>query len=182
MCMKELSLHILDIAGNSVRAGARNIDIVIKELTNDNVFEFSIVDDGSGIPDKIFKTIKDPFTTSRTTRKVGLGIPFLNDTCELCGGSLEIQTELGHGTKLIAKMLYDHIDRPPLGDIVSTIVGLVTSNETINIHYSHYYNETLFEFSTNEVKEVIGDLPLADIAIYQWMKAFVKENLQEIQQ
>jgi len=179
--MKELSLHILDIAGNSVRAGAHNIHIMVKELIKDNVFEFHIEDDGSGIPDEIFKTIKDPFTTSRTTRKVGLGIPFLNDTCELCGGSLEIQTELGHGTKLVATMLYDHIDRPPLGDIVSTIVGLVTSNEAINIHYSHYFNDELFEFSTNEIKEVIGDLPLADIAIYKWMKEFVKENIEEIQ-
>ncbi|PKM95914.1 MAG: ATP-binding protein [Firmicutes bacterium HGW-Firmicutes-1] len=180
--MKELSMHILDIAQNSVRAKAKNIDITVKELIKANVFEFSITDDGTGIPDEIFKTIKDPFTTSRTSRKVGLGIPFLNDTCVLCGGLLDIQTQLGEGTLLRATMSYDHIDRPPLGDIASTIVGLVTSNEDINIHYSHFFNDNVFDFETKEIKDIIGDLPLADISIYQWMKEFVKENIQEIKE
>lgn len=178
--MKELSLHILDIAQNSVRAKADNIKIVVKELIDANVFEFSIEDNGSGIPDEIFKTIKDPFTTSRTTRKVGLGIPFLNNTCIACGGELIITTKINEGTKLLATMLYDHIDRPPLGDIVSTMVGLITSNEEIEISYTHWYNNQSFEFSTSEIKEVLGDMSLAEIRIYKWMIDFVKENLQEI--
>ncbi|PKM50242.1 MAG: ATP-binding protein [Firmicutes bacterium HGW-Firmicutes-7] len=180
--MKELSLHILDIAQNSVRAKAKNIEITVKELIKENILEFSIEDNGTGIPNEIFKTIKDPFTTSRTTRKVGLGIPFLNDTCILCSGHLDIQTEIGKGTILKAYMMYDHIDRPPLGDITSTIVGLVTSNEDINIHYRHFFNNNIFEFETNEIKDVVGEIPLADINIYQWMKEFVKENIQEIQE
>jgi len=77
-------------------------------------------------------------------------------------------------------MFYDHIDRPPLGDIVSTIVGLITSNEEIEISYTHWYNNQSFEFSTSEIKEVLGDMSLADIRIYRWMMDFVKENLEEI--
>lgn len=178
--MRELSMHILDIAMNSVRANASEIQIKVHEQVNQNLFQFIIEDNGPGIPDEIFKTIKDPFTTSRTMRKVGLGIPLLNDTCLLCHGTLEIKTECGVGTIVDAKMDYDHIDRPPLGDIVSTIVGLVTSNATKNIHYEHTYNEQAFEFQTKELQEVLGEVPLTDLSVYKWIKDFIKENLEEI--
>lgn len=180
--MKELSLHILDIAGNSVRAKAKNIKITIKELTKENLFEFMIEDDGTGIKDEILKTIKDPFTTSRISRKVGLGIPFFNSTCINCGGSLEIKTKLGVGTTLHGTMIYDDIDRPPLGDIVSTITGLVTSNEEININYYHYYNDEVFHLETREIKEAVGDIPLSNIAIYKWLKEYIKEGLENIKE
>lgn len=178
--MKELSMHILDIAQNSVRANAKNVHIIIKELITSNIFEFTIIDDGTGIPDEILKEIKKPFTTTRTTRKVGLGIPLLNDTCNLCGGNLRLETKVGFGTKIYANMEYNHIDRPPLGDIVSTIVGLITSNENINIYYCHCINEKTFELNTPQIKEILGDLPLSDISIYKWLKEYINENLQEI--
>lgn len=173
-------MHVLDIAMNSVRAKASRMQITINEQVKQNVFQFTIEDNGPGIPDEIFKTIKDPFTTSRTMRKVGLGIPLLNDTCLQSNGSLEIETQLGVGTKVVATMDYDHIDRPPLGDIVSTIVGLITSNEHMNIHYYHSYNEQSFEFETKEIQDVLGDVSLCDISVYQWMKDFVKENLIDL--
>lgn len=178
--MKELSMHILDIAQNSVRAKAKNIHIIIKELIACNKFEFIIEDDGTGIPDEILKEIKKPFTTSRTTRKVGLGIPLLNDTCILCGGSLSIKTKVKVGTTIYASMEYNHIDRPPLGDIISTVTGLITSNEDINFYYKHSINEETFELSTKELKDILGEIPLSDISIYRWLKDFIKENLQEL--
>lgn len=174
-------MHILDIAQNSVRANASEIWIEVKELISLNQFEFNIKDNGPGIADHILATIKNPFTTSRTMRKVGLGIPLLNDTCINCGGSLTIETKLGEGTVLKASMAYNHIDRPPLGDIVSTIVGLVTSNENKNIHYKHIVDHQEFEFETKEIQEVLGnDVPLTDLNVYVWMKEFIKENIDDI--
>ncbi|MCT4598234.1 MAG: ATP-binding protein [Vallitalea sp.] len=179
--MKELSMHILDIAQNSVRAKAHNITIIVKENIIDNLFEFSIKDDGTGIPKDIFEDILNPFTTSRTMRKVGLGLPLLDDTCNLCNGNLSIETIVNEGTALKAVMEYNHIDRPPMGDIVATIAMLITSNSDINIKYIHYYNDSTFDISTKEIKEVLGDdIPLTDINVIQWLKEFLKENIDEL--
>ncbi|MCT4545471.1 MAG: ATP-binding protein [Vallitalea sp.] len=181
--MKELSMHILDIAQNSVRAKSTNIIIEVKELVIDNIFEFSIKDNGTGIPDSIFKDIKNPFTTSRTMRRVGLGIPLLDDTCNLCNGKLEIETYPKHGTYISARMEYDNIDRPPIGDIVSSIAVLISSNSEINIEYKHYYNTQSFDISTNELKEVLGDkVPLTDLNVIKWLKEFLKENIEELKE
>lgn len=178
--MKELSMHILDIANNSIRAGATQMQIKVIEDVANNRFEFHVDDNGCGIEPKMLKNILNPFTTSRTLRKVGLGLSLLNDTCTLCEGHLDIQSEVGKGTKLIATMVYDHIDRPPMGDIVSSIAGLITSNEHCNIHYFHSYNDQSFDFSTDEIKEVLGDVSIKEPSIYVWMKGFIQENLDEI--
>lgn len=179
--MKELSMHILDIAQNSVRAKAKNIIISVNEQVRNNVFSFSIEDDGPGIEEAILKDIRNPFTTSRTMRKVGLGIPFLDDTCSMCDGELLIDSVVGRGTKIIATMKYDHIDRPPMGDLAVTIASLISSNEAINIRYEHQYNHETFDISTNDLKEVLGsDVPLTDIQVIQWLKGFLKENMDEI--
>ena len=178
--MKELSLHILDIARNSVRANASEIIIKINENVKDNIFEFSIKDNGSGIENNIFENIKNPFTTTRTTRKVGLGIPLLNDTCRLCNGNLLIETEIGKGTYLEATMEYNNIDRPPLGNIVSTVVGLVSSNEKIHFVYIHQYNEKTFKFDVNTIKEILDGIPLTDFKVIEWLDDYLMENINEL--
>jgi len=178
--MKELSLHILDIAQNSVRANASKIIINISENIKKNIFQFSIKDNGSGIESDIFKNIKNPFTTTRTTRKVGLGIPFLNDTCRLCNGNLLIETEIGKGTYLEATMEYNNIDRPPLGNIVSTVVGLVISNEKIHFVYIHKYNEKTFEFDVNTIKEILDGIPLTDFKVIEWLENYLTENVIQL--
>lgn len=176
-------MHILDIAQNSVRAKAHNINIIVKEISNENLFEFSIKDDGTGIPEEIFRDIRNPFTTSRTTRRVGLGIPLLDNTCHQCNGKLDIETCINKGTYIRAIMDYNHIDRPPIGDMVSTIATLISSNSDINIHYVHYYNYSSFDISTNEIKDVLGDeVPLTDINVIQWLKGFLQENIEELKQ
>ncbi len=178
--MKELSLHILDIANNSVRAGATEIKILIKEDLINNQFIFEIDDNGKGIPEEMLVDIKNPFTTSRKMRKVGLGIPLLNDNCTLCGGYLDIQSTVGVGTILRALMVYDHIDRPPMGDIASTITGLMTSNDAINIDYQHWYNDQCFDLSTAEIKEALDGVPMTELSVIQWLRGFVEENLDAI--
>ncbi|WP_246552158.1 ATP-binding protein [Vallitalea pronyensis] len=179
--MKELSMHILDIAQNSVRAKAHRITITVKELVSQNIFQFVIEDDGPGIPETILQDIRNPFTTSRTMRRVGLGIPFLEDTCNMCDGTLQIDSASGQGTTITATMCYDHIDRPPIGDMWSTIATLISSNAQINIKYEHYYDDTSFDISTNDLKEVLGDdVPLTDIQVIQWLKNYLKENMLEL--
>ncbi|PKM66310.1 MAG: ATP-binding protein [Firmicutes bacterium HGW-Firmicutes-2] len=178
--MKELSMHILDIATNSVRAGASRILITVSEDVINNEFRFDIEDNGKGIPDDILDTIKNPFTTSRTLRKVGLGIPLLDENCRLCDGFLEITSKVGKGTTLKSMMVYNHIDRPPMGDIVNTIIGLMTSNETIDIGYKHCYNDNCFEISTKDLQEELEDVPLTSVSVIQWLRAFLAESLEEL--
>ncbi|MDF1616336.1 ATP-binding protein [Petrocella sp. FN5] len=180
--MKELSMHILDIATNSVRGGASQILISVSEDLYNNEFRFDIQDNGKGIPDEILSTIKNPFTTSRTLRKVGLGIPLLDENCRLCDGYLKIESQVGCGTTLKSMMVYDHIDRPPMGDIVNTIIGLITSNENIDICYRHNYNENNFEVSTKALQEALEDVPLTSISVIQWLKEYLTESIDELRQ
>lgn len=178
--MKELAYHILDIANNSVRGQATDLLVRIVEDEKTNWFTMEINDDGIGIPPEILKSIKDPFTTSRTMRKVGLGIPFLNDTCMSCEGELTIDSTVGVGTKVKASMKLNHIDRPPLGNITSTMTTLITSEEQINISYIHIVNGEEFEVSTNQLKEILGDVPLSQVEVVLWLKGYIKENLEEL--
>lgn len=178
--MKEMSMHILDIATNSVRAEADNIEILVKEDIEGNQFLFQIKDDGKGMPEEMVKALADPFTTSRTLRKVGLGIPLLTQNCQMCDGDVTIQSEVGKGTTLKSWLAYDHIDRPPLGDIASTVSGLITSNGDINIKYTHDYDGEQFDISTAELKEALEDVPLTDISVVKWLKDFLKENIDEL--
>lgn len=180
--MKELSMHVLDIATNSVRAEASKVTITLKEDLKNNAFTFEISDDGKGIAPEMLATIKDPFTTTRTLRKVGLGIPLLNDSCLLCGGHLDIVSTVGEGTRLLAMMTYDHIDRPPMGDIAATMSGLFGSNEHIEIQYYHWYNDRCFDLATSEIKEALGDVSMAEVAVQQWLRNFIEENLEAIRQ
>lgn len=176
--MKELSMHILDIARNSVRAKAKNIKIIIDEAIYKNQIIIKIFDDGMGIEEKLLDEIKNPFSTTRTMRKVGLGIPFLNDTCMLCNGKLNIYSTKGKGTEVIATMQHNHIDRPPMGNIASTIAGLMTSEPDINICFQYYYNDYHFEIRTNEIKDILGEeVSITNNKVHQWIIEHIKTNI-----
>ncbi|NLM12228.1 MAG: ATP-binding protein [Epulopiscium sp.] len=180
--MKELSLHILDIIENSIRAKATDIKLEIIEDLENNLFEIKIEDNGKGMDEAFAKAIKDPFTTTRTTRKVGLGVPLLVAACNRCNGDVEIQSALGEGTKLRAWMEYHHIDRAPLGDIVSTITNLILSNPDIEFIYIHRYNDRVFRIDTQEIKDILGDVPINELSVIVWIKEYLTENLTEIRQ
>lgn len=184
--MKELALHVLDITENSVRGDASVIEIVIEENLKENRFSMEINDDGRGIPAETLKTIKSPFTTSRSHRKVGMGIPFLNDTCEMCGGYLNIESEVGVGTKVKAVMEYDSIDRPPLGDIASTLLNLFASYSEVAFLYRHIYQgkemeeAEEFSISTPELDEILEGVPLSTPSVFVWVKGFIKDSIEEL--
>ena len=180
--MKELSLHILDIVQNSVRAKATEIEIIINEDIQNNQLEIRIKDNGKGIDKELITRIKNPFSTTRTTRKIGLGIPLLFEACTRCDGDLDIESSLGVGTTIRATFKYDHIDRAPMGDIVNTITMLILSSPEIRYILTYYVNEANFIMDTNEIKEILQGVPINDLGIIKWIETYLKENIKALKQ
>ena len=176
--MRELSLNILDIAQNSISAGASLITIEVSENTTDNTLLIGIYDNGKGMSEEQVKSVIDPFFTTRTTRKVGMGIPLFKMAAEQTGGSLEIKSELGVGTEVKAYFKTDSVDFTPLGDVASTIQMLITMNIDRDFVYKHTVNEKEFVCDTREIKEILGDVPLDTYEVSQWLKDFITENTE----
>ncbi|MCL2820005.1 MAG: ATP-binding protein [Oscillospiraceae bacterium] len=176
--MDELSLNILDIAQNSISAEASEIEIYINEDYISDRIIICVKDNGKGMSEDFLKTVEDPFITTRTTRKIGLGISFLKEAAEITGGSMEIISELGAGTTITAVFVLSHIDRQPIGNLTETIITLVTLNPGINFIFRYRVNEEEFIFSTKEVKEQIGDdTPLDSPSIVVFLTEYVNEHI-----
>ena len=175
--MKELSLNILDIVQNSVKAGATRIDILITEKPAEDYLAIEIIDNGCGMDAEFLARVTDPFTTTRTTRKVGLGIPFFKMAAESTGGDFTITSQPGKGTRVKATFGYHHIDRMPMGDLVSTITLLIQGNPEIDFVYTHEYEDRKLEFSCHEVREQLGDqIPLNEPAVLDWIRGYLQEQ------
>ncbi|KAF5083399.1 Histidine kinase-, DNA gyrase B-, and HSP90-like ATPase [anaerobic digester metagenome] len=179
--MKDLSLHILDIAQNSITAKATLIQIAIVEDTVADTYTITITDNGCGIPPEMLAKVTDPYTTSRTTRKVGLGIPLFKQNAERTGGQLTLESEVGKGTVLTAVFVRSNIDRPILGDIAGVVVILVSANPKIDFVYSHSVNSNCYVFDTREVREALDGLPLNEPSVIPLLKEMIASNLEELQ-
>ncbi len=178
--MKDLSLHILDIVHNSIRAKASTIGISIAEDRQSDGYSLVITDDGKGIPPEVLPHVADPYTTSRKTRKVGMGLALLKQNAEQAGGSFFIASEQGKGTTVTALFGHEHIDRPPLGDITGVVVQLAAAFPDTRFVYTHKTPTGEFVFDTNEVKEILGDVPVSDPEVRSYLKEMIEENLSEI--
>lgn len=176
--MRELSLHLIDIIQNSVVAGATLIEIELDANTIENYLKITIKDNGCGMDEETLKKVKDPFVTSRKTRKVGLGLSLFEAACQRCDGYLDISSEIGIGTTVTACMKFNHIDRSPVGNIVDTIVSSLL-NENTDIVYRHVFNGESFEFDSREIKKIVGD-DLSDPEILCWTKEYIAENIENI--
>ena len=173
--MTEISLHILDIAQNSIKADAKLIEISVAEDIQKNILSVTIKDDGCGMSSEFLKDVTNPFRTTRTTRRVGLGISMFKSAAELTGGKFEICSEPGKGTELTAEFVYDSIDRQPLGDMVSTMITLINAKPDIDYLYIHSFNDNKFEFDTRQIKSVLGEeISLCEPEILHW----IEENIQ----
>lgn len=178
--MRELSLHILDIAQNSIKAEADNLRIaIIEDLASDKLI-IKIKDDGSGMDEETVTKVVDPFFTTRTTRKVGLGIPMFKASAEQCNGSFEISSKLGHGTELTAEFQHSHIDRVPLGNMAETMITVITANIELCVVYTHSIDDKTFTLNTKEIKKLLGDVPINNIDVIMWLKDYIKEGLDDI--
>lgn len=178
--MKELSLHILDITQNSIKAQATVVFLNIVERTKENTLTIIIEDNGKGIAPEMLKNIADPFVTSRKTRKVGLGLSLFKAAACGCDGDFDIQSELGKGTKVMSSFKRDHIDRVPLGNMADTVMTMVMSFGETDLVYEHDFNDQSFVFDTREIKETLGVTSLNEMDILNWIRAFVLEGLEEI--
>jgi len=178
--MKELSLNILDIVQNSIRAKAGEISIEINESIINDLYQIIIKDNGYGIPEDLMRNITDPFVTTRTRRKMGLGLSLLKYHAELTGGGLEINSEVGKGTEVKTNFSFRHIDRQPLGDIVSIIVILMAANKDINFIYCHRTDNGEYRFSSKETKEFLEVDTLNERNLLEDLGWMIGENLKEI--
>ncbi len=174
-------MHIMDIVQNSIVAKASLIYIEIQEDIEKDIFEIVIKDNGKGMSPEMLATVTDPYCTSRTTRKVGMGIPLLKLHAELTGGSFVITSELGKGTELKAIFKHSSLDRQPLGDIAGTIVLTASANPELDFVYTHTYNHEGYTFDTREIKEVLEGVPISNLEIIKYLKEMIIENLKEIQ-
>ena len=150
--MQDLSLHILDIVENSIRAKASRIEIKVVEDTRKDLLTIEIRDNGQGIDEETIKKVLDPFFTTRTTRRVGLGLPLLSQAARESGGDVEIESKVGRGTRVKATFGYSHIDRKPLGNIEATLTTLIAGNPEIDFIYEHKRDELEYRLDTKEVR------------------------------
>lgn len=172
--MKELSLNILDIAKNSVTAGASRITIDV--IQTDTRLTISVGDNGCGMTPEFVARVTDPFTTTRTTRKVGLGIPLLKMAAQQSGGDLTIESQVGVGTTTTAWFDPKNIDMPPLGDVVSSIITLIQGSPEIDFVFTHELLGESYTLDTGEVHEIMGDVSLAEPEILAWLTDYLQEN------
>ncbi len=178
--MRELSLHILDIAQNSINAGAECLRIVVIEDLASDKLTIKIKDDGIGMDSETVKRVIDPFYTTRTTRKVGLGIPLFKTSAEQCEGYFDIKSHLGGGTEIIAVFKHSHIDRVPLGNMPDTIVTIINACDHMDLVYTHTYNGLTFTLNTREIKKLLDGVPISNLDVIKWLREYITEGLNEI--
>jgi hypothetical protein len=179
--MRTISDHILDILENSVRASANLIEIIILENKNSDLYTVEIRDDGCGMSPDTARKALEPFFTSRTTRKVGLGLPLLKQNAEQTGGLLRLDSSPGKGTMVRAEFGLAHIDRPCLGDIAGVFLLSVIGHPGIKIKYKHLTEKGTFSISSEEIKEVLGNVPLNTAELRLAVKELINNNLEVIQ-
>ena len=179
--MKELSLNILDIAQNSIHAEANFVQILLTET--DESLKLEIRDDGRGMSEEFLSRVTDPFSTTRTTRKVGLGLPLLKLAAEQTGGYMQITSRERalypdtHGTEVTAFFYKNHLDFTPLGDVISTVVSLVQGSPEVDFLFMHEMPDRTVEIDTRMLREVLGDdVPLSDPEVLMWIRGSMTEQ------
>jgi hypothetical protein len=178
--VKDLSLHILDIAQNSIAAGAGLIKVTITEYPGSDLYRVEIGDNGKGMTPDYAATVTDPYVTSRKTRKVGLGLSLFKQNAERTGGTLTLLSEPGRGTIVFADFILSSIDRPPLGDIAGTMVLLAAANLKTRFIYRHITEKGEYIFDTKEVNEMLEGMSISEPGVIRFLKEMIRENLQEI--
>lgn len=181
--MKELSLNLLDIAENSVKAGATLTELLLEQTGH--VLTFTVRDDGCGMDEDTVRRVTDPFYTTRTTRPVGLGLPLLKLEAEQTGGHLTVHSDTSpdaHGTTVTAVFHTDHIDCTPLGDITASLVTLIQGHPDADFLFSHRKDGQEVQLDTRALREVLEGVPLNSFEVLQWIEGYLREQYQSIDQ
>ena len=178
--MRELSLHLLDIAENGVSAGAQNITITIAEDLRADRLKLAIEDDGRGMDAAMVSQVTNPFITTRTTRKVGLGIPLLKLAAEQCNGGLTVESTPNVGTTVNVDFQRSHIDRMPLGDVPGTMLSLLIGWPQVHWVLRYRVDDEEFVFDDAPIKEELGDLPLSDPGVISFLRGALREGIADV--
>ncbi len=172
--MKDLSLHILDIVQNSLTAGANLVQVHL--VSDADMLTVTIEDNGCGMPPDLLAQVTDPFTTTRTTRRVGLGLPLWKMAAEQAEGSFSIVSREGEGTTVVASFRAGHIDTPPTGDMPGTWVTLLQGAPNVNFLYRECGPTHQFAFDTRALRETLEDVPLDNPDVLSWVEDYLREN------
>lgn len=176
--MQDICLHVLDIVQNSLEAGATRVQITVRE--HGEWLEVVVRDNGRGMPAEIVEKVFDPFVTSRTTRKVGLGLPLVKQAAELTGGFVRVNSEPGKGTEVHICFNKASVDCMPFGDVGSTLRVIIACNPSLDLEYVHEVEGKEFRFSTEEIRRVLGEVPVNHVGVLKWIKEYVDKGLAEI--
>lgn len=177
--MPEISLNILDVMQNSISAGSKLTYLYVTADNAADTLTVEIVDNGCGMTAEQLKSVENPFFTTRTTRKVGLGVPFFKEAAQITGGSFSITSEVGVGTAVKAVFKMSSIDRMPLGDMVGTVMTIVTMNPDIDFVYRYKVDEREFTLDTREFRAILGDVPFSEPEVAAYIKEYLTENTME---
>lgn len=178
--MREIALHVLDLIQNSIEAGASFIQVEICEKPAQDRLSVRVADNGAGMDEQMLTTVTDPFTTSRKTRKIGLGLPLLEMTAQRADGKLTIHSQPGVGTEVMAVYRYSHWDRPPLGNMAVTLKVVIAGNPLINLSYRHCVEAAEFAFDTREIRKLLEDVPLNTPEVLVWIEQYLSENIDNL--
>ena len=179
--MKDLSMHIMDILQNSTRAGATEVTLEVLEDAAADTLTIRFIDNGCGMDAETVQKVINPFFTTRTTRKVGLGLPLLKQNTEQTGGSLDIQSEKGKGTTVTAVFGRSHLDRPPMGDLAGTVILTASAYPDIRFIFHYHNGETDYVFDTVEVNEVLDGISIQEPEVIQYLKEMIQENIGNVE-
>ncbi len=178
--MEDLSLHILDVVENCITAEATSIEVKITEDTAENLLTVEMNDNGKGMSEELLENATDPFYTTRTTRKVGLGIPLLAQSARESNGDISVKSKIGEGTSIKATFQYDHIDRRPVGDIGQTMIILIMSNPEIDFLFEHKKNDKVYTLDTAEMKKELDGIPINNPEVIKIIKNDISAWLNSI--
>jgi hypothetical protein len=177
--MEDLSLHILDIALNSIEAGATEVSIQIKEDSKKNLLSIIIRDNGRGMDKDTLKRLLDPFFTTKE-KKTGLGIPLLAQSAREAGGDISVESTPESGTIVRATFVLDHIDRKPLGDLVSTLMTLIGGSPDVDITFEYRKDKSSYRFTTKDIKKELDGIPLNLPEVWHLIREEIREGLKSL--
>jgi anti-sigma regulatory factor (Ser/Thr protein kinase) len=175
--VEDISLHILDIAENSVRAGAKTIEITISRDREHDLLRVEVIDDGRGMDASVLAQVRNPFFTTKH-KKTGLGIPLLLQTAEQTGGELTVDSAPGKGTRVLATFGWSHVDRPAIGSMADTLMTLIAGHPELDVIYCENEGGRLFRFDTREIKHQLEDVPISAPEALSAVRKMLQEELQ----
>jgi anti-sigma regulatory factor (Ser/Thr protein kinase) len=180
--VREMSLHIMDIAENGIGAGASIIDIEVTEDRDANLLAVRIRDNGRGIPEDLLDKVTDPFYTTRTTRRVGLGLSLFREASRRCEGEFEIKSREGQGTEVFATFRRDHIDLAPLGDMAGSLTTLIVGSPQVDFVYTHEVDGKVFRLDTREMKQELEGVEITRPEVIKFLGDLIRESLADIRE